>query len=155
MSVLLRLLCLLSIFLLPAAHADEGVSALVAQAASVVAPSPAAAARTAPLMFANRKVVVFRAALAGYLPDERAVGAQRRLESVLAKNGLLQTSTRMIPEGTQVLLDGVQLFVVVPGDVNQLAGDTTESVAKTAAVELSKAVFDMPIISMVLFRVRV
>ena len=142
MSALLRLLCLLTIFLLPAAHADDGVPALVAEAGTVVAPSQLAVARTAPLMFANRKVFVFRAALAGYPPDERAIGAQRRLESVLAKNGPLQASTRMIPEGTQVLLDGVQLFVVVPGDVNLLAGDTTESVAKAAAAELSKAVFD-------------
>ncbi|OFJ49311.1 mechanosensitive ion channel protein MscS [Janthinobacterium lividum] len=142
MSVLLRLLCLLTIFLLPAAHADEGVPALVTEAASVMAPSQLAAARTAPLMFANRKVFVFRAALAGYPPDERAIGAQRRLEGVLAKNGRMQTSTRMIAEGTQVLLDGVQLFVVVPGDVNQLAGDTTESVAKVAAEQLSKALTD-------------
>lgn len=142
MSALLRLLCLLTMFLLPAAHADDGVPAFVAEAASAVTPSQLAAARTAPLMFANRKVFVFRAALAGYPPDERAVGAQRRLEGVLAKNGPLLASTRMIPEGTQVLLDGVQLFVVVPGDVNQLAGDTTESVAKTAAEELRKAVFD-------------
>lgn len=84
MSALLRLLCLLTIFLLPAAHADDAVPALVAEAGAVVAPSQAAA-RTAPLMFANRKVFVFRAALAGYPPDERAIGAQRRLESVLAK----------------------------------------------------------------------
>lgn len=113
MSALLRLLCLLTIFLLPAAHADEGASSLVAEAASAMAPAHAAAVKTAPLMFANRKVFVFRAALAGYPPDERAIGAQRRLEGVLAKNGPLQASTRMIPEGTQVLLDGVQLFVVV------------------------------------------
>jgi len=31
MSALLRLLCLLTMFLLPAAHADDGVPALVAQ----------------------------------------------------------------------------------------------------------------------------
>lgn len=142
MSAFFRLLFLLTIFLLPAAHAEEDASSLVSQAASAVAQANAASSRSAPLMFANRKVFVFRAALAGYPPDERATGAQRRLEGVLAKNGPLQTSTRMIPEGTQVLLDGVQLFVVVPGDVNQLAGDTTESVAKVAAEELSKALTD-------------
>ncbi|MEG1329480.1 MAG: mechanosensitive ion channel protein MscS, partial [Janthinobacterium sp.] len=74
MSALLRLLCLLTMFLLPAAHADDGVPALVAEAATAIAPLPAAAAKTAPLMFANRKVFVFRAALAGYPPDERAIG---------------------------------------------------------------------------------
>ena len=142
MSAFFRLLFLLTIFLLPAAHAEEDASSLVSQAASAVAQANAASSRSAPLMFANRKVFVFRAALAGYPPDERATGSQRRLEGVLAKNGPLQTSTRMIPEGTQVLLDGVQLFVVVPGDVNQLAGDTTESVAKVAAEELSKALTD-------------
>lgn len=64
MSALLRLLCLLTMFLLPAAHADDGVPAFVAEAASAVTPSQLAAARTAPLMFANRKVFVFRAAMA-------------------------------------------------------------------------------------------
>ncbi len=76
MSAFLRLLCLLTIFLLPAAHADDGAPApaLVAEAATAIAPSQAAAVKTAPLMFANRKVFVFRAALAGYPPEERARG---------------------------------------------------------------------------------
>ncbi|MBB5607420.1 MULTISPECIES: mechanosensitive ion channel family protein [unclassified Janthinobacterium] len=142
MSALLRLLCLLTIFLLPGAHASDDAVSLLPDATAAVAPSSTEAAKTAAFTFTNRKIFVFRAALAGYPPDERASGARHRLQGVLAKNGPLQTGTRTIPEGTQVLLDGVQLFVVIPGDVNQLAGDTTDSVAKEAAGELRKSLLD-------------
>src|SRR5471032_2207477 len=126
MSALLRLLCFLTIFLLPGAHAADDAASLLPEATAAVAPASAEASKTAAFTFTNRKIFVFRAALAGYPPDERASGARHRLQGVLAKNGPLQTGTRVIPEGAQVLLDGVQLFVVIPGDVNQLAGDTTE-----------------------------
>lgn len=139
MSAFFRLLCLLTIFLLPCVHAEESSTTALALAAGK---AEAKVEKTAPLMFANRKVFVFRATLAGYLPEERAAGAQRRLAGVLARHGAYKASTHMIPEGTQVLLDGVQLFVVLPGDINQLAGDSTESVAMTAAGELAKAVQD-------------
>src|SRR5450830_269816 len=142
MSAFFRLLCLLTIFLLPGAHAADDAASLLPDATAAVASARSEAAKTAAFTFTNRKIFVFRAALAGYPPDERASGARHRLQGVLAKNGPLQAGTRAIPEGTQVLLDGVQLFVVIPGDVNQLAGDTTESVAKEAAEELRKSLLD-------------
>ena len=108
MSAFFRLLCLLTLFLLPGVQAEEASTPALALAA---AKAEAKIDKTAPLMFANRKVFVFRATLAGYAPDERAAGAQRRLAGVLAKHGVLKATTHMIPEGTQVLLDGVQLFV--------------------------------------------
>lgn len=142
--VILLLLCLAT----PAAFAtdnadDNPVSAATAAAlASATGKAGAPAPRTASFTFANRTVFVFRATLAGYPPEERMAGAQRRLAGVLAKGGPLAASIHLIPEGTQVQLDGVQLFVVVPGDVNLLAGDTTETVAAAAAGELAKAVAD-------------
>lgn len=140
MSVFLRLFFLLTICLLPGVHAEEASTPALALAAARAQASPAE--QSAPFRFANRTVFVFRATLAGYPPGERAAGAQRRLAGVLAKHGALKARTQMIPEGTQVLLDGVQLFVVIPGDINPLAGDSTESVAMAAAGELDKAVQD-------------
>ncbi|WP_300752347.1 mechanosensitive ion channel domain-containing protein [Janthinobacterium sp.] len=145
MSAFFRLLCLLTIltiFLLPGAHAADDTASSLPDASAAATSANVEAAKTAAFTFTNRKIFVFRAALAGYPPDERASGARHRLQGVLAKKGPLQTGTRAIPEGTQVLLDGVQLFVVIPGDVNQLAGDTTDSVAQEAAEELRKSLLD-------------
>ncbi|CDG81259.1 mechanosensitive ion channel family protein [Janthinobacterium agaricidamnosum] len=135
MLPIVRLLFILLIALLaPVSHGADA-DALAAPVASAV---PAEAA-TAPLIFANRRIFTFRTTLAGYPPAERAAGALRRLKTALAKGGPMQAETRGIPEGSQVLLDGMQLFVVIPGDVNQLSGDTTASVAQAAAEQLRLA----------------
>jgi small-conductance mechanosensitive channel len=94
------------------------------------------------LAVGNRTVFVFRAMLSGYSPQDRADAAEKRLERALAGNGPQQASTRSINEGTQVLLDGSLLFLVTPGDINALAGDTTEIVAHESATQLSKALLE-------------
>ncbi|QBE65373.1 mechanosensitive ion channel family protein [Pseudoduganella lutea] len=97
------------------------------------------AAPSAELVVANRSIFVFRAPLAGYSPADRAEAAERRLERVLARKGRGIASIRSIPEGAQVLLDGSLLFLVTPGDVNLLAGDTPDSVAADSAARMSVA----------------
>lgn len=97
---------------------------------------------TARLVVGTRTVFVFRAALASYSPQERADGARKRLDKALAAGGAQRADTREIPEGTQVLLDGRLLFVVTPGDVNPLAGDTTAESAADAAGQLSSALLE-------------
>ncbi|QGZ42621.1 mechanosensitive ion channel-like protein [Pseudoduganella flava] len=99
-------------------------------------------AQTAELVVANRTVMVFRAPLAGYTAQERADAAERRLEKALAKPGEQRAATRPIAEGTQVLLAGQALFLVTPGDVNALAGDTTDEVASESARRLAQALQD-------------
>ena len=86
MSAFFRLLFLSLLFLLPGLHAEESSTPALALAA---AKSVAKVDQSAPLMFANRKVFVFRATLAGYLPEERAAGAQRRLAGVLPADMLV------------------------------------------------------------------
>lgn len=140
MPVLLRLLSLL-ILLLPLGlrAAEPAQPAPGAGATAAPASAPAPAIPSSALTFANRTVFVFRAPLAGYPPADRAAGALRRLEAAMAKGGPLRPGTRSIPEGTQVLVDGMQLFVVTPADINLLAGDSTDSVAGTAAAHLGMA----------------
>lgn len=91
------------------------------------------------LALGNRTIFVFRAMLSGYSPQDRADAAEKRLERALAQGGPQRASTRSISEGTQVLLDGALLFLVTPGDINVLAGDTTEVLAQESAAQLSKA----------------
>jgi len=94
---------------------------------------------SAKLLVGTRTVFVFRAALAGYAPQERLDGARKRLDKALAAGGAQHADTHDIPEGTQVLLDGRLLFLVTPGDVNPLAGDTTGEIAADAAAQWPRA----------------
>lgn len=135
----LILLLLLTLFL-PA----HGAAPIPAQTAGVlVAPvqppaQPLPAVR-AELTVATRKVFVFRAPLASHGPQDRLEAAQRRLDKALAARGAQRTTVRQLAEGTQVLLDGMPLFVVLPGDVNALAGDTPHEVALDSALRLERA----------------
>lgn len=130
MTALCRLLCALLLTTLcgPAFAAD---------------PLPPTATTTAipqaRLTVANRTIFVFRTTLAGFSPDDRAEGARKRLDAVLAKNGPQRAGIHPINEGTQVMLDGALLFLVTPADINPLAGDTTDSVATESAEQLAKA----------------
>lgn len=132
----LRLLCTA---LLLALSLTAQAQSLPLPDAIKAAPPPAVAAAPAPLEFSNRILFTFRATLTGYSPSERAEGAHKRLLAALSKPGTPQPSTHAIAEGTQVLLGGAQLFIVTPGDINPLAGDTTDSVAADSAQLLAKA----------------
>ena len=104
--------------------------------------SPAATAQPtvrAELSVATRKVFVFRATLAGHSPQDRLEAAQRRLDKALATNGPQRTTVMQIADGSQVLLDGAPLFLVTPGDINALAGDTPIEVAQDSAQKLARA----------------
>jgi small-conductance mechanosensitive channel len=113
--------------------------------AAAGSPDPApgkTAAATSALTLGNRDIVTFRGTLAGYTPKDRAEAAQRRLRKAMESAGNQQVSTRSIAEGTQVLLDGHLLFLVTPGDVNALAGDTTDELAAESARQLKEALVE-------------
>ena len=131
----LFLLTLMLALLAPARAAEPAVTA----AAPVALAAPSALATRADFSVATRKVFVFRSALAGHSPQERLEAAQRRLDKALAKNGPQRVTLQGIAEGTQVLLDGAPLFLVTPGDINVLAGDTPHDVAQDSAGRLQRA----------------
>jgi len=130
MSPFRLLLFTLMLAMLAPAHGVEPATPLLTQATP---------ATRADLTVATRKVFVFRSTLAGHAPQERLEAAQRRLERALAKKGPQRTALQPIAEGTQVLLDGAPLFLVTPGDINSLAGDTTHDVALDSAQRLERA----------------
>ncbi|WP_432377376.1 mechanosensitive ion channel family protein [Duganella sp. P38] len=135
MSALRRLLCVLMLMLCCGAVAADSSTALPLPAPAATPAAPP----TAKLVVANRTIFIFRTAMAGFTPDDRAEGARKRLDAVLAKNGPQQAGIHPINEGTQVMLDGTLLFLVTPADINPLAGDTTDSVATESAGQLTKA----------------
>ncbi|ELX08151.1 mscS mechanosensitive ion channel [Janthinobacterium sp. HH01] len=134
MSVLRRLLFAMLLMMFSGLAPAADTSALPAP--------PSATPAVAKLVFANRTIFVFRSALAGYPPEDRADGARKRLEAALARNGAQQPGVHPISEGTQVTLDGALLFLVTPADINPLAGDTTDSVANESAAMLGKALLE-------------
>ncbi len=97
----------------------------------------------ATLEVANRKVFTFRATAAGSTPDERLANARARLEQLPLRGPVETVETRSVQvgdeSGTAVMVGPRLAFVVADGDVDRLAGETTEGAARQAAQVLSEA----------------
>jgi small-conductance mechanosensitive channel len=111
---------------------------LVFALAALLAPGPpvAIAQSSAPdpaaLVYHNREIVVLRAVVTGYTPEERAEAAQERLDKALRK-GVGHAVTVVPVENTRLIeVGGVGIFFLAPGDLDPLAGETLD--AATARV---------------------
>ena len=93
----------------------------------------------APLTVDNRTIFVFRSTLLGHAPSERAEAAQRRIESLANRHRVSNVSSRTIPQGMAIEIDGAAVFVVTPGDVDDLGGATLQSTAEDAVRSLTEA----------------
>jgi small-conductance mechanosensitive channel len=133
----LRLLVLAALIVIPAlagaADPPPKNEAAGTKAAEAKAPP-------APLIFRNRTIVVFRAVLMGYTPSERADGAKHRIERLVAKGGEGVVTTKPIEDAIKVDLNGVSVFAIVPGDVDEPAGETLQSTVDAAVRTLGMAV---------------
>jgi small-conductance mechanosensitive channel len=105
------------------------------------APAPADTARgaVAPLTIDNRTIFVFRSAFLGHPPNDRAEAAQRRVEVLANRHRVSNVSSRAIPQGIAIEIDGAAVFVVTPGDVDDLGGGTLQSTAEEAVRALTEA----------------
>jgi len=93
----------------------------------------------APLTVDNRTIFVFRSMLLGHAPSDRAEAAQRRIESLANRHRVSNVSSRTIPQGMAIEIDGAAVFVVTPGDVDDLGGATLQSTAEDAVRSLTEA----------------
>ena len=93
----------------------------------------------ATLTFENREIFVFRTALEGYSPTERAQGARARLDVVSGRSADERVATQQAPQGTLVKVGSAALFAVAPGDVDTLAGDTLETTVERTVSALQIA----------------
>ena len=98
------------------------------------------AAEPASLVLENRTIVVFRATVLGHRPSERAAGAKERIHRLMEQRGAGAVTTRALGGGIGIDLDGVTVFAVQPGDVDEPAGDTLQSTAEAAVRTLKIAV---------------
>ena len=99
-----------------------------------------AARESAPIVVANRTVIVVRGPIAGYSAAERAVASVNRITDALETNPSPVIKVEDIDQGTQVLLGGKRAFLVTRIDIDPIAGETTQIVAGEAAKRLGQAV---------------
>lgn len=116
------------------------IASIAADAPTAPAAKSAPAPVAAPLKLENRTIFIFRSDLLGYSPEQRAEGASRRIEAVLAEQSNPKASTVELAEGVQVMLGDRGIFLVTPEDINPLASDTVDVVAKESAGMLDRAV---------------
>lgn len=92
-----------------------------------------------PLVIGNRTIHVFRATMGMFSPAERAASARQRIERAFERSGEGWTSIKPGPQGIGIELDGAPMFLVLPGDARELAGETPEDLANRASHTLQKA----------------
>jgi small-conductance mechanosensitive channel len=108
-------------------------------AASEEEPPADAAVVPADLTIANRVIFTMRAGAADVTPAERARRVADGIRTVVSYGGPLRITTRALPEGIAVMVDGRFVFRVLHEDVNPEAGETTDAVAARAVRNLGLA----------------
>ena len=91
------------------------------------------------LVIANRPITMLRVPAYGASPAERAEAIEVGVDALLARGGPLAGTTRTIPDGVAVLVDGRILFRVLHEDVNRESGETTAMAADAAVRNLTLA----------------
>src|SRR4029079_1559190 len=118
-----------------------GLCAIACAAVAAAQIDTATAARdSAPIVIANRTVIVVRGPIAGYSATERATASMNRIFKVLETNSSPDIRLEDIDQGTQVLLGVQRAFLVTRIDIDPIAGETTQIVAGEAAKRLGQAI---------------
>ena len=131
----LLLAILLAAWLWPAAAvtADQAAQGAAASKAAEPAVEPAT------LKIHNRPIVTLRGSIVGYSPKQRVEAIEKRIGKLLERGTWGAVSTKPISEGILVLVGDRGMFVIAPGDLNTLAGETIEEVTAGAVRNLTTA----------------
>jgi small-conductance mechanosensitive channel len=92
--------------------------------------------QSAPVVIANRTMVVLRGPIAGYTAHERAKGAGQRIEQALDAEAVPAVTLQDDEGGTRVLIGGKHAFMITKIDIEPDIGETTRNVAQAAAWRL-------------------
>ena len=116
----------------PAGQAPQGGS--VAETLSAVR-----SAENSTLTFFNRPIVVLRAQVLGRRPIERAVGAERMLDDLVAQGITGPVGSRVFNGGALLDVGTRSVLVLTSPDIDELSGETLEGVAAQDAARLRQA----------------
>jgi small-conductance mechanosensitive channel len=96
--------------------------------------------QSAPVVIANRTVIVLRGPIAGYSADERARNSVDRIEAALDADPYAQISFSDSEAGTHVQLGDTLAYIVTKIDIDAFSGETPQIVAKESARRLERAI---------------
>ena len=96
-----------------------------------------------PLKVLNREVMTFRANFGTYSPEQRAAAAEVRIENALLKSGSVRVDSQMVEGNAEIRVHGQTVFFILPKDVNELEGETLETVLKQTVRRLDRAVAEL------------
>jgi len=125
----LALLFLPLLFLLPRAGAQDG--------ARQDAPR-----QSAPVVIANRTIIVLRGPIAGYTAEERVRNSIDRIEAALDSDPYAGISFDDSEAGTRVLVGDTLAYIVTKIDIDAFSGETSQIVAKESAKRLERAIVE-------------
>ena len=107
---------------------------------SVAALAQETARQSAPVVIANRTIIVLRGPIAGYSAEERVRASTERIEAALDADPYAAVSFEESEAGTRVLLGDKLAFMVTRIDIDANAGETTMIVAKETGKRLERAI---------------
>ena len=138
----LAILAITLIAVRPMAQAPASPDATGDPLAAAIASAAGSAQRIdepAALVYANRRVVEFRATILSRTPAARATAASQVLDGLVAQVPDGEVTTRAYDGGTLVSVGGRPVFVVMDADVDLLAGERLDTKAQEAASRLAVA----------------
>jgi small-conductance mechanosensitive channel len=91
------------------------------------------------VMVYNRPIVVFRDTLFGSSPQQRARNTEERINTLIDSSQIGAVSIRQTSEGTIFAIAGRAMFILSPGDLDPVAGDSMEQVAERVVKNLTLA----------------
>lgn len=97
------------------------------------APAPAV------VMVYNRPIVAFRVPLLGSPPQERARGTEERINALIESGRIGAVSTRPSSEGPIFLISERAVFILSPGDLDPVAGESMEQAVQRVVKNLTLA----------------
>lgn len=93
----------------------------------------------ATLKIQNRPIVTLRGTLLGYSPKQRVEAAEARINAVIERGAWGTVTARTISEGLLIQIGDQGMFVMTPGDLNTLAGETPEEAGTRIVRNLTTA----------------
>jgi small-conductance mechanosensitive channel len=91
----------------------------------------------------NREVMIFRASLGTYSPEQRVDAARLRIEHAMASRSELRVESQPWDGKVELRVHGQTAFFIMPGDVDELAGETLDSLRVTTEYQLNQAISEL------------
>lgn len=110
---------------------------------AVNGPAPGSGSREASLKILNREVMTFRSPIGTYSAEQRAAAAEVRVRKALAQTNQLRTQAVTTNGLAEIRVRGQTVFFIQPTDVNELAGETIETIAQQALLQLDRVVSEL------------